>query len=91
VQCIPVVGSPAGLVRLGFVGLHRVINNDDVCAPTGEGTTDGNDEASTAFGGHAFDLRVLGKPHVRKECPIPIARDHGAELTSEGRAELMRV
>src|SRR6516162_9214173 len=41
---IPVVGSPTALVRLGFVGLHRVIDNDEICAPTGEGTTDWNDE-----------------------------------------------
>ena len=61
---IPVVDGTPGLLRLSVVSLHRIIDDDDIGAATGEGAANRDGETPAAFGRHAFGLGVLGKPHA---------------------------
>ena len=60
---IPLVDRTTRLLRVSIVSLHRIIDNDDISAATGEGAADRDDEAPTALSGHALDLGVLGEAH----------------------------
>ena len=81
---IPFVDIVADGLGAGGPGLERIVDNNHVRAPSGQGAADGGRQAAPARGGHALDPGVFAKPRARKKGAVPAAVDDLPELPGQG-------
>src|SRR5271166_1532152 len=88
----PLVGSPPLGLRQGLLGLQRIVDDNDVCTPSGQHPADRGGEPAP-LGGRLelrYGLALRGKPG--REGPlVPFARDDTPAIARELVGEILRV
>src|SRR5690349_3486979 len=73
---VPLIDRAPLALRGGFIGLHGIIDDDDIGAPAGERTPDRGREPIALSGRHIFPYRLLAGREARREETLVPRRAH---------------